>query len=63
MGYKSRSNWNLSFCIKNCSNKYQKCNECVGFENYIKRLNEEIDVQLQTVQAERQTDSLFRATE
>lgn len=33
-GIKSRGNWNLGFCIKDCGNRDLKCGECVRFSEY-----------------------------
>jgi len=31
---KSRDNWNIPLCIRECQNKGKECEECIGFSNY-----------------------------
>jgi len=33
MGIKSRANW-PSFCVKECENRNERCNDCLKFSNY-----------------------------
>jgi len=41
MGYKSRGNWYIGICLKNCKNRNKKCKECIRFSEYKKeKLNE-----------------------
>ena len=37
MSHKSRGNWTVMVCLKDCTNKGVKCVECVRFSKYIPR--------------------------
>ena len=37
MSHKSRLNWQMSVCLKDCMNKGVKCVECIRFSEYISR--------------------------
>jgi hypothetical protein len=42
MSIKSRSNYNIKFCTRECSNRNIKCNICIRFNEYeYKRSTEE----------------------
>jgi len=34
MGIKSRGNWQIKFCLKECKNRNKKCKECIRFSEY-----------------------------
>ena len=35
MGYKSRGNWSIKFCLKfDCKNRKKKCKECIRYSEY-----------------------------
>ena len=34
MGAKSRGNWNVHCCLKDCRNRDVKCDECVRWNEY-----------------------------
>jgi len=34
MSYKTRGNYPLGYCLKNCKNRGDKCKECVKFSEY-----------------------------
>ena len=38
MGHKSRGNWRVDVCLKNCLNR-GKCKDCIGSSLYIDALN------------------------
>ena len=37
MSYKSRSNWNIPLCLKDCKNKGIKCESCIRYSNFTVR--------------------------
>ena len=37
---KSRDNWNIPLCLKDCKNRGKKCVDCIRFSNYEKENNE-----------------------
>ena len=42
MGYKSRGNWNINFCMKpDCVNRDKKCKQCIRFDEYKKEEKDE----------------------
>jgi hypothetical protein len=34
MGSKSRGNWNINACLRNCKNRDKKCDTCIRFSEY-----------------------------
>jgi hypothetical protein len=40
MSYKSRGNWRLGACLKNCLNRGKLCDECFRFSK-LKEVNED----------------------
>jgi hypothetical protein len=34
MSHKSRSNWQVSICLKDCANRDIKCDTCYRWSNY-----------------------------
>jgi hypothetical protein len=34
MGYKSRQNWKINICLKNCANRGLKCRNCIRFSHF-----------------------------
>lgn len=35
MGHKTRSNYKLGACLKECSNRGEQCEDCIRFSEYI----------------------------
>ena len=44
MGCKSRGNWLMNFCIRECVNKGIKCDDCVSFSCYLPPVLKDDDV-------------------
>lgn len=42
-GYKSRGNWNVGICLKDCVNREKMCEECLGFNRFVPN-KEEVNV-------------------
>ncbi len=35
MGEKSRENWRIELCLKDCENEDKRCQECINFSCYL----------------------------